>query len=244
MGVTIISSFTFPFRFSVLLSGLRSRPRQEHDSSPCCSGRPRARQLQHMKAFGYAIDDGERRFVRDRRAVKRSGVRATGEREAERLLTWPLNIGGNLGWRVTASTSSRPTISSTSTDITRTRPRLTTSDPAEHDHQRAWCRIRVLRRYHTSRPTARGNGRVGWKAWGLDGAEEPRSTYASTASTCRRTSTGTRSTELHLIAPGSAADNPRSRPRNTSSACSITRKVHGVPSSGIRFAELGMTRGS
>ena len=66
------------------------------------SSSPGAGRRQHPAAQArFDAVRRERRLLRHRRAVERSRLQPSGEHKAERVLTWPLSTGLNLGWRYT-----------------------------------------------------------------------------------------------------------------------------------------------
>ena len=243
MGVTIDPSFDFPlpiFGINYLDFGVHDKNTQ---LAVLFGGVLVLANLQHMKVFGGPIDASVDLFA----IAVPSNDRvygATGEREAERLLTWPLNIGGNLGWQVndfhklTANYQFHfdgyHADTTTPDDFVIPQSTITNGLGAGYEFRR-----------HGYSLTANGTwyGRVGWKAWGLDGAEEPRSTYAKYSVNLSKDFYWNAFNKLHLNGAWFGGDN-LDRFTQYQFGLFDDTKVHGVPSSGIRFAELGMVRGS
>ena len=222
MGVTIDPSFDFPAAdLRHQLSGLR-RPRQEHAAGRALRRRARARQS--------AAHEGVRRTARRAASISSrlpcrrtiASTAPTGEREAERLLTWPLNIGGNLGWQVNAFHKLTGQLSVPLRRLSR-----------RYDHRR---RLRhpagtitnglgggdTVQSASVTPSRANGTWSGAWvEETGVPdvATEEPHSTYAKYSVNLSRTSTGTPSTaapEWRLVR--------RRRPRS----------VHAVPVRPVR----------
>ena len=243
MGVTIDPSFDFPlpiFGINYLDFGVHDKNTQ---LAVLFGGVLVLANLQHMKAFGGPLDASVDIFA----IAVPSNDRvygATGEREAERLLAWPLNIGGNLGWQVNDFHKLTATYqfhfdgyhADTTTADAFVIPQSTITNGIGAGYE--------FKRYGYSF-TANGTwyGRVGWKAWGLGGLEEPRSTYAKYSVNLSKDFYWNAFNKLHLNGAWFGGDN-LDRFTQYQFGLFDDTKIHGVPSSGIRFAELGMVRGS
>ncbi len=243
MGVTIDPSFDFPlpiFGINYLDFGVRDKNTQ---LAVLFGGVLVLANLQHMKVLGGPLDASVDLFAIAVPSNDRVyGV--TGERESERLITWPLNIGGNLGWQVndfhklTANYQFHfdgyHADTTTSDDFVIPQSTITNGLGAGYE----------FRRYGYSL-TANGTwyGRAGWKAWGVGGLEEPRSTYAKYSVNLSKDFYWNAFNKLHLNGAWFGGDN-LDRFTQYQFGLFDDTKIHGVPSSGIRFSELGMVRGS
>ena len=195
MGVTIDPSFDFPlpiFGINYLDFGVHDKNTQ---LAVLFGGVLVLANLQHTKVFGGPFDASVDLFA----IAVPSNDRvygATGEREAERLLTWPLNIGGNLGWQMNdfhkLTANYQFHFDGYHADTTTVDAFVIPQSTITNGHR---CRVRVqaLRilahgKWHLVR-TRRVEGVGPWRprAAAIDATR-------STASTCQRTSTGTRST--------------------------------------------------
>ena len=174
MGVTIDPSFDFPlpiFGINYLDFGVHDKNTQ---LAVLFGGVLVLANLQHTKVFGGPLDASVDLFA----IAVPSNDRvygATGEREAERLLTWPFNIGGNLGWQMNDFHKLTANYqfhfdgyhADTTTVDAFVIPQSTITNGIGAGYE--------FKRYGYSL-TANGTwyGRVGWKAWGLGGLEPPR----------------------------------------------------------------------
>ena len=177
----------------------------------------------------------QRRFLRDCRAVERSALRTRRRgREGERVLTWPLSTGLNLGWQYTPFQKATLQYQFRFDGYVRDR---TTAEAfiaaAEHRHQRHRRRLGVpARRIQPGQQRdvvpARSHGRPG-----APGGVEPLPPTRSTAPACRVTSISMpsrRSISTALVRRRATSIASGS----ISSGCSTTRGIHGVP--GVRRA--------
>jgi len=243
MGVTIDPSFDFPlpiFGINYLDFGVHDKNTQ---LAVLFGGVLVLANLQHTKVFGGPLDASVDLFA----IAVPSNDRVygdTGERESERLITWPLNVGGNLGWqmndfhKLTANYQFRfdgyHADTTTADDFVIPQSTITNGIGAGYEFRRFGYSF-----------TANGTwyGRVGWKDWGVGGTEEPRSTYAKYSVNLSKDFYWNAFNKLHLNGAWFGGDNLDRFTQYQFGLFDDTR-IHGVPSSGIRFAELGMIRGS
>jgi hypothetical protein len=185
--------------------------------------------------FAIAVPSSDRLYV------------GSGERESERLLTWPLTTGVNLGWQYTPfqkisgqyqfrfDAYARDTTTAESFSL----PASTVTNGAG-----------VSWEYRRAGYSAALNGtwyvRAGWREFGIVGDRapaQPEPTYAKyTASVSRDFFIGPFQ-KIHL---NGAWFGGRDLDRFSQYQFGMfdDTRIHGVPASGVRFDELAMARGS
>ena len=93
---------------------------------------------------------------------------AGGERDEERLLTWPLTTGANLGWQYTAVSEADRSVS---VPLRRLRPRAhdggVLPGAREHRHQRNWRRLGIPAGGYSMMLNGAWFARTGWREWGF-----------------------------------------------------------------------------
>ena len=176
-----------------------------------------------------------------------SSTTRRGEREAERVLTWPLSAGANLGYQFT---SFQKLSAQLSVPLRRLPARSDDRRGLRHAAQSTTTHgIGAAYEYRRGGYSVVANGtwfgRAGWRPWG------PAAALDRVAA------------DLHEVQP---RRDQGVLPRACSARCASTRayfggrrldrfsqyqfglfdetKIHGVPASGVRFGELAMLRGS
>ena len=174
----------------------------------------------------------------------------SGERESERLLTWPLSTGLNLGWQATPFQKATLQYQFRFDGYVRDRTTAETLRRAvEHASPTARRRVGVPPRRlqpaaerHLVRP--RRLEAVGAAPARRTAATttSPRPTR-STAPACRAISTSTSFQKMHLNGAWFGGRDLDRFAKYQFGMFDDTR-IHGVPASGVRFGELAMARGS
>ncbi len=144
MGVTLDPSYAFPLPIlGINYLNFEFRGRQDTQLAVLFAGVLAAGNIQRPKLGGTPFDASVDFFAI---AVPSSDrlYEASGEREEERLLTWPLTTGLNLGWQFTpfqkVSTQYQFRFDAFARDRTTVRG---VRGAREHRHQRVWRRLGV-----------------------------------------------------------------------------------------------------
>ena len=247
MGVTLDPSYAFPlpiFGINYLNFELGGRP--DTQLAVLFAGVLAAGNLQRPKLGGGPFDASVDFFAI---AVPSSDrvYDAGGERERERLLTWPLTTGVNLGWqytpfqKVTGQYQFRfdGYVRDTTTDETYRVPSSTVTNGvgAAWEYRRAGYSVGVNGTWFA---------RAGWRQWGdaPDGA-----TAAASARHVKYGASLSRDFyfnvfhKIHLNAAWFGGQDLDRFAKYQFGMFDDTR-LHGVPASGVRFAGLGVARGS
>jgi hypothetical protein len=183
--------------------------------------------------FAIAVPSGDRLYGQG------------GERRSERLLTWPLTSGLNLGWqvdpfqKVTASYQFRfdgyVKDRTTSEDFVVPPSTITNGVGGAYEYRRAGYSANIGAMWYQ---------RAGWRDWGPAAALEHRGTrYAKYSASLSKDIFFHVFHKVHLNAAyfgGSSLD----RFTRYQFGLFDETRMHGVPSSGVRFGELVMARGS
>jgi hypothetical protein len=170
---------------------------------------------------------------------------ASGEREAERLLTWPLTTGANLGWQYTPfqklSGQYQFRFDGYVRDRTTAEDYVVPASTVTNGFGAAW-------EYRRGGYSALLNGtwfaRAGWREWGVDGApvaSDP--TYVKYSASLSRDLYFKVFHKLHLNGAwfgGARLD----RFGKYQFGMFDDTRIHGVPASGVRFGELAVARGA
>ena len=170
---------------------------------------------------------------------------ADGQRDAERLLTWPLSAGGNLGWQFTSYQKLLANYQfafnaylkdrTTAEDFVVPRSTITHGVGLGYEFRRAGYSFVTNGTFY---------GRQAWEAWGPAGAvaETPRTYTKYSASLAK---------EIYLSLLTKARLNAayfggRDLDRFSTYQFGLfdDTKIHGVPAAGVRYDELAMIRGS
>jgi hypothetical protein len=200
--------------------------------------------VQRGKLFGSALDGSLDLF-----AIAVPGndriYGASGERERERLLTWPFTMGANVGWqadefqKVTANYQFRfdgyVKDRTTAEDFTVPKSTITNGFGTGYEFRRAGYSFTAAATWYD---------RLGWRSWGPAGALETGSgQYAKYSASLSKDFYFNVFHKIHLNGAWFGGHNLDRFTRYQFGLFDDT-KMHGVPASGIRFADLGMARGS
>jgi hypothetical protein len=168
---------------------------------------------------------------------------AGGEAAAERVLTWPLSTGLNLGWQATpfqkVSTQYQFRFDGYVRDTTTAQTFTVPSSTITQGIGGAW-------EYRRGGYSLLANGtwfaRAAWKEWGLAAAATPR-TYVKYQAGLSRDFFFNAFQKVHLNASWFGGRDLDRFAKYQFGLFDDTR-IHGVPSSGVRYGELAMARGS
>jgi hypothetical protein len=170
---------------------------------------------------------------------------ASGEHEKERLLTWPLTTGANIGWQYTPfqklSGSYQFRFDGFTRDVTTSEDYVVPASTITNGFGGGW-------EYRRGGYSAVANGawfsRVGWKPWGAPDALAPvRPSYVKYSASVSR---DFYFDVFHKIHVNGAWFGGRDLDRFAQYQFGMfdDTRIHGVPASGVRFQELGTVRGS
>ena len=183
--------------------------------------------------FGIAVPSTDRVFDGSR------------EREEQRLLTWPLTAGANVGWQYTPYQKVTAQYQFRYDAFVRERTTAESfrlpSSTMTHGFGAAW---EFKRGGYSFQANGTWYGRGDWDAWGAEGADEASDrTYVKyTASVSRDFYIGPFQ-KLHLNAAWFGGLRLDRFSRYQFGLFDDTR-IHGVPAAGIRFDDLRVARGS
>ena len=170
---------------------------------------------------------------------------AGGEREKERLLTWPLTTGANVGWQYTpfqkVSAQYQFRFDGYVRDTTTSEAFAPPASTVTNGFGGGW-------EYRRGGYSAVVNGawfaRVGWRGWGFADAATPVSpTYVKYGASLSRDFYFNVFHKVHLNAAWFGGRDLDRFGKYQFGMFDDTR-IHGVPASGVRFQELGAIRGS
>jgi len=169
---------------------------------------------------------------------------AAGEREAERVLTWPLSTGVNLGWqytpfqKVTGQYQFR--FDGYARDTTTSETFRVPATSVTNGFGAAW-----EYRRHGYSMVLNGTwfGRLGWREWGFEPDGGSPATYARYSASLSRDFYFNVFHKVHLNGAWFGGRDLDRFAKYQFGMFDDTR-IHGVPASGARFEELGMMRGS
>jgi hypothetical protein len=250
IGVTIDPSFAFPLpifginylnfafrnpdtQFAMLFGGVLAainiqRPKVPHTPFDAS-----------VDFFGIAVPSSDRRYD------------SAGEHPAERVITWPLTTGLNLGWQYTPFQKATFQYQfrfdgyhkDTTTSDAFVVPSTTTTNGlgGAYEYRRAGYSLVVNGAWYA---------RSSWKAWGLfdptqpgGGLNAPERTYTRYSANLSRDFYLNPLQKLHLNGGYFGGDHLDRFSRYQFGLFDDTR-IHGVPASGVRFDDLAMARGS
>jgi hypothetical protein len=170
---------------------------------------------------------------------------AAGERQAERVLTWPMNAGVNLGWQITDF--QKVGLQYALRFDAYARDRTTADDfvlPASTVTNGAGLTYEWKRAGYAFTGSSLWARRADWHPWGPPDAPEPTSPdYAKYSLSLSKDVYVGPFQKIHLNA---AYFGGRRLDRFTQYQFGLfdDTRMHGVPSAGVRFGELVMARGS
>jgi hypothetical protein len=245
MGVTLDPSYNFPLPiFGINYLNFEFQRRPDTQLAVLFAGVLAAVNVQRSAIGGSPVDASIDLFAIAVPSTERLYDEA-GEREEERLLTWPLTTGVNLGWQYTPFQKLTGQYQFRFDGYARER---TTSDSYRVPASTITNGIGAAWEYRRWGYSFGLNGawyaRAGWREWGSEeGAREPvESRYAKYgASVSRDFYFGFH--KVHLNGAWFGGRNLDRFAKYQFGMFDDTR-IHGVPASGVRFGELGALRGS
>lgn len=169
----------------------------------------------------------------------------SGEREDERLLTWPFSMGANIGWQATEFQKLTANYQfrfdgyvkdrTTAEDFTVPKSTITNGLGTGYEFRRAGYSFTAAATWYD---------RLGWRSWGpAGGLETGTGRYAKYSASLSKDFYFNLFQKIHLNGAWFGGHNLDRFTRYQFGLFDDT-KMHGVPASGIRFADLGMARGS
>jgi hypothetical protein len=246
MGLLVDPSFGYPlpiFGLNILDFEFRGRP--DTQFALLFAGVLAAGNIQRPKLGGTPLDASLDFFAIAPPASDRLYV-GGGERESERLLTWPLTTGLNLGWQYTpfqkATLQYQFRFDGFVRDRTTSESFVVPSSTTTNGFGGAW-------EYKRGGYSVAANGawfvRSHWKPWGPADALEtdPSRTYAKYAAHVSRDLYVNVFQKVHLNGSYFGGDDLDRFSRYQFGLFDDTR-IHGVPASGVRFDQVAMARGS
>ena len=244
MGVTLDPSYSFPLPiFGINYLNFQFRGREDTQLAILFAGVLAAGNVQRPKLGGTPLDASVDFFAI---AVPSSDriYDPSGERAAERLLTWPLTTGLNLGWQYTpfqkVSGQYQFRFDGYARDTTTNEGFVVPASTVTNGVGGAW-------EYRRGGYSAAVNGawfvRAGWRDWGVtpDPASGP--TYVKYSASLSRDFYVPPFHKIHLNGAWFGGRDLDRFSKYQFGMFDDTR-VHGVPASGVRFEDLGMARGS
>jgi hypothetical protein len=169
---------------------------------------------------------------------------AAGEHEDERVLTWPLTTGVNLGWQYTpfqkASLQYQFRFDGFTRDRTTADEFVVPASTVTNGFGGAW-------EYRRGGYSLVANGawfaRAGWRDWGLEPDPASKPTYVKYSASLSRDFYFNVFHKIHLNGAWFGGRDLDRFAKYQFGMFDDTR-IHGVPASGARFEELAMARGS
>jgi hypothetical protein len=244
MGVTIDPSYGFPLPiFGINYLNFQFRGRQDTQLAILFAGVLAAGNIQRPKLGGTPFDASVDFFAIAAPSSDRV-YEASGEREAERLLTWPLTTGLNLGWQYTAFQKVSAQYQFRFDGYVRDRTTVEAFRPPASTVTNglggAW-------EYRRGGYSAVFNGawytRAGWRDWGFAPDPTSKPTYVKYSAALSRDFYLGPFQKIHLNGAWFGGRDLDRFGKYQFGMFDDTR-IHGVPASGVRFEELGMARGS
>lgn len=247
MGVTLDPSYGFPLPILGLnYLNFEFRRRADTQLAVLFAGVLAAGNLQRSRLGGTPLDGSLDFFAIAVPSTERL-YDAGGEREAERLITWPLTVGGNLGWQFTPFQKLTGQYHFRFDGYARER---TTSDTYRVPASTITNGVGAVWDYRRGGYSLAVNGtmftRTGWREWGPAGmpAPEPsRARYLKYSASLSRDFHLDPFQKLHLNGAWFGGRDLDRFAKYQFGMFDDTR-LHGVPASGVRFGELGVLRGS
>lgn len=246
MGLLVDPSFAFPLPiFGINYLDFEFRGRTDTQFALLFGGVLAAGNLQRPKLAGTPFDASIDFFGIAAPASDRLYVEG-GEKAGERLLSWPLSTGLNLGWQYTAFQKAQlqyqlrfdPFVRDRTTDASFVVPSSTVTQGVGG----AW---EYKRRGYSVGLNGTWFARSDWKPWGPAEALNvaPARTYAKYAAHVSRDFYFNVFQKVHLNVSYFGGQRLDRFSRYQFGLFDDTR-IHGVPASGVRFDDLGMIRGS
>lgn len=245
IGVLVDPSFAFPLPiFGINYLDFEVRGRTDTQFALLFGGVLAAGNLQRPKIAGTPLDASVDFFGIAAPASDRLHLE-DGERPAERLLTWPLSAGANLGWQYTAfqkaSVQYQLRFDPFVRDRTTAEDFVVPSSTTTHGFGAAW---EYRRGGYSTAFNGTWYGRTSWKPWGAANALEAGArTYLKYAAHVSKDFFLSTFQKVHLNAAYFGGRRLDRFSRYQFGLFDDTR-IHGVPGSGVRFDDLGMVRGS
>ena len=244
MGVTLDPSYAFPLPIlGINYLNFEFRGRQDTQLAVLFAGVLAAGNIQRPKLGGTPFDASVDFFAI---AVPSSDrlYEASGEREEERLLTWPLTTGLNLGWQFTpfqkVSTQYQFRFDGFARDRTTSEAFDVPASTVTNGFGGGW-------EYRRGGYSVVLNGtwfaRAGWRQWGFEPDPASRSRYLKYSASISRDFYFNVFHKVHLNGAWFGGRDLDRFAKYQFGMFDDTR-IHGVPASGARFEELGMMRGS
>ncbi len=244
MGVTLDPSYAFPLPiFGINYLNFEFRGRPDTQLALLFAGVLAAGNIQRPGIGGSPFDASVDFFAI---AVPSSDrlYDASGEREAERLLTWPLTTGFNFGWQYTpfqkVSGQYQFRFDGYVRDTTTSDSFVVPASTVTSGFGGAW-------EYRRGGYSAVVNGawfaRAGWRDWGFVPDPASQSTYVKYSASLSRDFYLGIFQKIHLNGAWFGGRDLDRFAKYQFGMFDDTR-IHGVPASGARFEELGMARGS
>jgi hypothetical protein len=244
MGVTLDPSYSFPLPiFGINYLNFQFRGRDDTQLAVLFAGVLAAGNIQRPKLANTPFDASVDFFAI---AVPSSDrvYEPAGERDAERLLAWPLTTGLNLGWQYTpfqkASAQYQFRFDGYARDTTTSDEFVVPASTVTNGFGGAW-------EYRRGGYSAVVNGgwfaRAGWRDWGVAPDPASGSTYVKYGASLSR---DFYFHVVHKVHVNAAWFGGRDLDRFSTYQFGMfdDTRIHGVPASGVRFEELGMARGS
>jgi hypothetical protein len=246
IGVLVDPSFGFPLPiFGINYLDFEFRGRSDTQLAVLFGGVLLAGNLQRPQIAGTPIDVSLDFFGIAAPASDRVYVDGA-ERDAERVLTWPLSAGLNLGWQYTPFQKALLQYHLRYDAFVRDR---TTSDtfvvPDSALTQGIGGQWELRRGGYSLIGSATWFARSAWKPWGPEDALDPQPsrTYTKYAAHLSKDWFFVPFQKVHLNASYFGGSRLDRFSRYQFGLFDDTR-IHGVPASGVRFDELAMLRGS
>jgi len=245
IGVLIDPSYAFPVPiFGINYLAFEVRGRQDTQFALLFGGVFAAGNLQRSRLgrtpldasldfFGIAVPASDRVYDED------------GERQSERLLSWSLSSGANLGWQATAfqklTLQYQLRFDPFVRDRTTAETYVVPSSTATQGLGGVW---EYKRGGYSSVVSGTWHARMTWRPWGPeDSVQSTPRTYVKYAAHLSKDVFLNTFQKLHFNAAyfgGSGLD----RFSRFQFGLFDDTRIHGVPGAGIRFDQLGMVRGS
>jgi hypothetical protein len=244
MGVTLDPSYSFPLPiFGINYLNFEFRGRQDTQLAVLFAGVLAAGNIQRPRIGGTPFDASIDFFAIAAPSSDRV-YEASGERESERLLTWPLTTGLNLGWQYTpfqkVSAQYQFRFDGYVRDTTTAEGFRPPASTVTNGFGAAW-------EYRRGGYSAVLNGtwfaRVGWRDWGFIADPASKGRYVKYSASLSRDFYIDPFQKIHLNGAWFGGEDLDRFGKYQFGMFDDTR-IHGVPASGVRFEEIAMARGS